>query len=146
MPRVYHDIHKNQGPVSITEKTSYRKISWSLEAARFVFRIGRSLLNMTGTSAALLPMCLSDFKAMRQFKVPMSWLRDFTRSCDKTSLRILRRGPEDNIGHPSKTHLKPKSPEISMAHSSYFICLIVLEFCTQRGSDTAVFCTKLHHD
>ena len=71
---------------------SYRKISWSLEVARFVFRIVRSLWNLTGTSAALLPMCLSNFEAIRQFKVPISWLGDFTRSHDKTSFRILRRG------------------------------------------------------
>ena len=31
------------GPVSISEKTSFRKISQSLEAARFVFRNVRSL-------------------------------------------------------------------------------------------------------
>ena len=80
-------------PVSISEKTSYRKISRSLKAARFVFRIVRSLWNLTGTLAALLPMCLSNFKAIRQFKVPISWLWDFTRSDDKTSFRILRRGP-----------------------------------------------------
>ena len=84
----------SQGPVSIPEKTSYRKISRSLEAARFVFRFVRSLWNLTGTSAAVLPMCLSNFKAIRQFKVPISWLRDFTRSYEKTSFRILRRGPE----------------------------------------------------
>ena len=82
------------GPVSISEKTSYCKISWSLEAARFVFRIVRSLWNLTGTSAAVLPMCLSNCKAIRQFKVPISWLRDFTISYEKTSFRILRRGPE----------------------------------------------------
>ena len=82
------------GPVSISEKTSFRKISWSLESARFVFRIVRSLWNLTGTSAAVLPMCLSNFKAIRQFKVPISWLRDFTRSYEKTSFRILRRGPD----------------------------------------------------
>ena len=81
------------GPVSISEKTSFRKISSSLEAARFVFRIVRSLWNLTGTSAAVLPMCLSNFKTIRQFKVPISWLRDFTRSYEKTSFRILRRGP-----------------------------------------------------
>ena len=40
-----------------------------------------------------LPMCLSNFKAIWQFKVPISWLRDFTRSYEKTSSRILRRGP-----------------------------------------------------
>ena len=38
-------------------------------------------------------MCLSNFKVIRQFKVPISWLRDFTRSYEKTSFRILRRGP-----------------------------------------------------
>ena len=83
-----------QGPVSISEKTSFRKISSSLEAARFVFRIVRSLWNSTGTLAAVLPMCLSNFKAIRQFKVPISWLRDFTRSYEKTYFRILRRGPD----------------------------------------------------
>ena len=46
------------------------------------------------TSTAVLPMCLSNFKAIRQFKVPISWLRDFTRSYEKTSFRILRRGPD----------------------------------------------------
>ena len=84
----------NQHPVSISEKTSYRKISWSLEAARFVFRIVRSLWNLTGTSAALPPMCLSNFKTIQQFKVPISWLRDFTKSDDKTSFRISRRDRE----------------------------------------------------
>ena len=33
------------------------------------------------------------FKAMRQFKIPISWLLDFTRSYEKTYFRILRRGP-----------------------------------------------------
>ena len=82
-----------QGPVSISEKMSYRKISWSLEAAGIVFSIVRSLWNLTGPLAALLPMCLSNFKVIRQFEVAISWLRDFTRSYEKTSFRILRRGP-----------------------------------------------------
>ena len=38
-------------------------------------------------------MCLSNFKAIRKFKVPISWLRCFTRTYGKTSFRILRRGP-----------------------------------------------------
>ena len=54
---------------------------------------------------------LSNFKAIRQFKVPISWLRDFTRSCGKTSFRILRRGPEliyfkDSIILDYKFHIK----------------------------------------
>ena len=91
------------GPVSISEKTSFRKISWSLEAARFVFGIVRSLWNLTGTSAAVLPMGLSNFKAIRLFKVPIPWLRHFTRSYGKTSFRILRRGP-DNVTVMSYEH------------------------------------------
>ena len=92
----------HQGPVSISDKTSYFKISWSLEAVRFVFRIVQSLWNLAGTSAALLPKYLSNFKAILKFKLRISRLRDFTRSCDKTSYRILKRGPGDtwnNIGN-----------------------------------------------
>ena len=84
----------NQGSVSISDKTYYRKISWSLDAARFVFRIVRQLWNLTGTSAALLPTWLSNFTAIRYFKLPISRLRDFTRSYDNASYRILKRGPE----------------------------------------------------
>ena len=45
-------------------------------------------------------MCLSNFKAIRQFKVPISWLRDLTSSYEKTSFRILRRGPGGQICGP----------------------------------------------
>ena len=83
---------RHLGPVSISSKTSYRKISWSLDAARFVFRTVRSLWNLTGTSAALLLTHLSNVKVMRWFKLPISRLRDFMRSYDKTSYRILKRG------------------------------------------------------
>ena len=55
---------RDLGPVSTSNETSYCNISQSLEAARFVLRIARSLWNLTGTSAALLPMCLLNFKAM----------------------------------------------------------------------------------
>ena len=37
-----------QGPVSVSDKTSYHKMLWWLEAARFVFRIVWSLWNLTG--------------------------------------------------------------------------------------------------
>ena len=53
------------GLYSLSGKTSYRKISWSLEAARFRFRLFQSLWNLTGTSAAALPRCLSNFRALR---------------------------------------------------------------------------------
>ena len=58
-------LHGQKGPVSTSHKTSYFKISQSLEAAWFVFIIVRSLWNVTSTSAAVLPMCLSNFKAIK---------------------------------------------------------------------------------
>ena len=73
--------------------SSYCKISQRLKAARFVFRIVRSLWNLTGTSAAVLPRCLPKLKVMGWFKLPISRLRDFTRIYDKTPYRILKRGP-----------------------------------------------------
>ena len=52
-------------------------------------------------------MCLSNIKAIRQFKVPISWLRDFTRSYEKTSFRILRRGPGGVIAGILGNYLLP---------------------------------------
>ena len=54
-----------QGLYSLSGKTSYGKSSWSLEAARFGFRLFQSLWNLTGTSAAALPRCLSNFRMLR---------------------------------------------------------------------------------
>ena len=84
-----HSVHNVQGPVSISDKTSYCKILRSLEAARFASRIVRSLCNSTGTSEVLLPMGLSNFKVMRYSKLTISRLRDFTRTHDKTSYRLM---------------------------------------------------------
>ena len=53
------------GLYSLSGKTFYGKISWSLEAARFGFRLFQSLWNLTGTSAAALPRCLSNFRTLR---------------------------------------------------------------------------------
>ena len=44
----------NLGLDALSGKTSYRQISWSLEAARFGFRLLHSPWNLTGTSAAAL--------------------------------------------------------------------------------------------
>ena len=42
----------NQGIYSLSDKTSYRQISWSLEAARLDVAMVVSLWNLAGTSAA----------------------------------------------------------------------------------------------
>ena len=47
---------------SLSGKMSYRQISWSFEAARLDVIMIVSLWNLTGISAALLPMCLSTFR------------------------------------------------------------------------------------
>ena len=90
--RPYRDICKDMGLYSLSGKTSYRKISWSLEAARFGFQLFQSLWNLAGTSAALLSRCLSNFRAIRPLQHPISWLRDFTRFGGKTSYRLVNRG------------------------------------------------------
>ena len=53
------------GLYSLRGKTTYRKIAWSLEAARFMFRLFQSLWNLTSISAAILPRCLSNFRTIR---------------------------------------------------------------------------------
>ena len=82
-----------QGLYSLSGKTSYRKISWSLEAARFGFKVFQSLWNLAGTWAALLPRCLSNCRAIRPLQHPISWPRDFTRFGGTTSYRLVNRGP-----------------------------------------------------
>ena len=52
------------GLYSLSCKTSYRQISWSLEAARLGIIIIAALWNLTGISAVLLSRCLSNFKAI----------------------------------------------------------------------------------
>ena len=59
----------------------------------FVFRVVWWLWNLTGTSTALLSMCLSNCKAIRWVDLQISQLQDFMGSYDKMSYRILKRGP-----------------------------------------------------
>ena len=86
-----HYVHALLGLPSLNGRTSYPKISRSLEAARFWFGLIQSLWNLTGISTAALPRCLSNFRAMRSLQYPTSRLRDFTRSCGKTSVCLLNR-------------------------------------------------------
>ena len=54
----------HQDLYSLSGKTSYRQISRSLEAARLDVTMVVSLWNSTGTSAALLPRYLPNFRAI----------------------------------------------------------------------------------
>ena len=82
-----------QGLYALSDKTSCRKISWSLDDARIGFSLFQSLWYLTGTSATVLPRCLSKFRAIRWLWSPITRLWDFTGSCGKTSYRPVNRGP-----------------------------------------------------
>ena len=71
----------------ISRWTSNRKILRILEAAGF--DLFYDIWNLTGFSAALLSMSLSNFKAIGGFTT-----RGFTRSYGKTSVCLVNRGPE----------------------------------------------------
>ena len=57
-------------------------------------------------SSVMLPMCLSYFKAMR-FRLAISRFRDFTRSYDKTSYRILKGVPGFTLTSSARPRCKP---------------------------------------
>ena len=121
-----------QGLYSLSGKTSYRKISWSLEATRFGFKPFQLLWNLAGTSAALLPRCLSNFRAIRPLQYPISRLRDFTRFGGKTSYRLVNRGPGvswtiDNLVLWLPTHFKYSTSRMLYIYNTY-MGLSVLSF------------------
>ena len=51
-----------------------------------------------------------------------------------------------HIGYPSETHLKLKSRKISFANNIRFNRPILLKFCTEHGSITAMLFEKLQND
>ena len=57
------------------------------EAARLDVVIMASLWTLTGIAAALLPRCLSNFRAIKKIQTRISRLRGFMRSCNKKELR-----------------------------------------------------------
>ena len=73
-----------QGLHSLSGKTSYRQISWTLEAARLYIIMIESLWNLTD---------ISNFRAIGKVYIKISRLRDFTRSCGGTSARLVNRDP-----------------------------------------------------
>ena len=85
-------IKCQQEAVPISDNTSDRRISQSIETTRFVFRIILPLSNLADILSALLPRHLPNFKAIRQFQffnLASSMLRVILRY--ETSSRILIR-------------------------------------------------------
>ena len=88
-------ILSNLGFYSLSGRAFCCKISWSIEAARFGFKLFQSLWNLTGASAAALLRWPSNIRAIRSLQHPISRLRVFTKSCGKTSTRLMNKGPGD---------------------------------------------------
>ena len=78
---------------SLSGKASYHQISWNLGAARLDVIMIASLWNLTGILATLLPWGLPNFEAIGKVLTRTLWLREFTRSCGKTPVRSVNRGP-----------------------------------------------------
>ena len=89
----WHPQFDIEGLYSLTGWASYHNISWSLEAARLYAITMASLRYLTGIPAAALSRCLSNFRAIEKVSTRISWLRDFTRSYGKTSVRLVNTGP-----------------------------------------------------
>ena len=51
-----------------------------------------------------------------------------------------------DVEYPSEIHPKFKSCSISFVHNIHFSCSIILRFCTEHGSITAVLCVKFQND
>ena len=86
------------GHYSLSKKTSYHRISWCLDATRLVVIIIISLWNLTGISAALLPMGqMLNYKANGKALTRISLLRGFTRSFGKKPYHLDNRGPGDRF-------------------------------------------------
>ena len=86
LPKV---THRDYCLYSLSGRMSYHKISRAFEAARLdVIKIVSPEI-LSGILAALLPRCLSNFKAIGKDYTRISRLRDFTRSCGKTHTRLV---------------------------------------------------------
>ena len=83
--------HMSLRALSLSGRASYHKISWSLEALWLDVIIKITLCNLTGISAALLPRCLPNLRAIGKVKPRISRLQELTRFCDKTSVRLVNR-------------------------------------------------------
>ena len=66
----------------------------SFEVAWFCIKHFQAHWNLTSTSAVALSRCLPNFKVIQSIWHPNLRLRDFKRSCGKTSVRLGNRGLE----------------------------------------------------
>ena len=119
----------------------------SHEAMRFGYRLFKSLWNLTGTQAAALSRCMSNFRMIRH---PISRLRDFSGFGSKTSYRWVNRGPAKSGDRKlqdlsrEETHVEMVSDTLKRLHIQNHIwkgtcfsvisfAYVILQFVTHRG-------------
>ena len=89
-------ILPQRGLYSLSGRTAYGKISWSLEAAGFRFRLFQSLWYLTRISAATLQKYMPPVKFQDDTIIITSNLaasRLYTRFGGKSSYRLVNRSP-----------------------------------------------------
>ena len=72
--------------------------------------------------------------------------RDLVNALPYTVGRKRALGAMQYIRYPFETPFKSKSRESSFAHNSLLNRAIVLKFCTEHRSDTAVLCAEFQND
>ena len=97
-----------QGLYSLSGKTSCHQISQILEVLRlcYNYRIALKFGRYLGSGAVnVLVKFQSDWKSLN----PISWLRDFARSCGKTLVRLVNRGRDRPVHRRVRTFLKSQT-------------------------------------
>ena len=133
-----HTIISMPGLYSLSGWSSYRQISWSLEAAKSVLLMIVSLGHWTATLAAALPGCLSNFRAIGKVWIRISRLRYFTRSCGKTPICLLNRNPgvADFVRKRTPRCSAAKSGNVSKPWTweHRFLMTLTFDFCKTTTS------------
>ena len=82
-----------KGLYLLSGKTSYRQIVWSLEDARLGVIM---ILSLWNSASAEVPVKFqSDWKSL----IPNLVARDFTKSCGKTSVRLVNKRPGGKMSY-----------------------------------------------
>ena len=107
----------------------------------FVFRIVRSLWNLTETLAALLSTCLSNFKAIRTFQHSISRLRDFARHHDKTP-HPAGTQRNNNVFTTSKRRRRRRVDVVKTLSLRYYCVMCPLGSETEKGPRSIALSTQ----
>ena len=116
-----------------------RSLKVSKQRDLYLVFVARSLWYLTGTSAAVLPMCLSNFKSMRQIKLPISRLQDLARSYHKTSDSILKWTPGRFIKYTLGGEMDESSQSLKIDVNIYLCHTLLIYYMNQKAPVHQIF-------